>query len=244
LHVRFRLRFAMYPALALCAVVAVSAVQPTARSQGVTAPAPALAGIHKIQHVIIIMQENRSFDSYFGTYPGADGIPMKGGKPTVCSPDPLTGQCVAPFVDHLDKNPGAPHKAADSVADVDGGKMDGFVAQQEAAKKGCASQFNPACGNGAATHDVMGYHDGREIPKYWAYAHDFVLQDHMFEPAASWSLPSHLFLVSGWSASCRNGLNPMSCRSNLLQPDRERVAGQPDYAWTDLTYLLHRDGVS
>ena len=37
------------------------------------------AGIHKIRHVIIIMQENRSFDSYFGTYPGADGIPMSNG---------------------------------------------------------------------------------------------------------------------------------------------------------------------
>ncbi len=46
------------------------------------------AGIHKIKHVIVIMQENRSFDSYFGTYPGADGIPMQNGKPTVCVPDP------------------------------------------------------------------------------------------------------------------------------------------------------------
>ena len=46
------------------------------------------AGIHKIKHVIIIMQENRSFDSYFGTYPGAGGIPMQNGVPTVCVPDP------------------------------------------------------------------------------------------------------------------------------------------------------------
>ena len=36
-------------------------------------------GVHKIRHVIVIMQENRSFDSYFGTFPGADGIPMKDG---------------------------------------------------------------------------------------------------------------------------------------------------------------------
>jgi phospholipase C len=38
-----------------------------------TVPASSLHGIHKIQHVIVIVQENRSFDSYFGTYPGADG---------------------------------------------------------------------------------------------------------------------------------------------------------------------------
>jgi len=39
------------------------------------------AGIHTIKHVIIVMQENRSFDSYFGTYPGADGIPMSNPRP-------------------------------------------------------------------------------------------------------------------------------------------------------------------
>ena len=39
-----------------------------------------LAGIHKIKHIVIIIQENRSFDSYFGTYPGADGIPMRDGR--------------------------------------------------------------------------------------------------------------------------------------------------------------------
>ena len=50
-----------------------------------------LTGIHKIQHVIIVMQENRSFDNYFGTYPGADGIPMKHGVPTVCVPSPSGG---------------------------------------------------------------------------------------------------------------------------------------------------------
>jgi phospholipase C len=37
------------------------------------------SGIHKIQHIIVIMQENRSFDTYFGTFPGADGIPMQKG---------------------------------------------------------------------------------------------------------------------------------------------------------------------
>ncbi len=40
-------------------------------------------GIHKIKHVIVIMQENRTFDSYFGTYPGANGLPKN-----VCVPDP------------------------------------------------------------------------------------------------------------------------------------------------------------
>ena len=50
--------------------------------------------------------------------------------------------------------------------------------------------------------DVMGYHDAREIPNYWTYAEDFVLQDHMFAPDSSWSLPAHLYKVSEWSAAC------------------------------------------
>ena len=68
----------------------------------------ASADIHKIKHVIIIMQENRSFDSYFGTYPGADGIPMSNGVPTVCVPNPAGG-CDRPYHDTSDINGGGPH---------------------------------------------------------------------------------------------------------------------------------------
>ena len=67
------------------------------------------AGIHRIRHVIIITQENRSFDSYFGTYPGADGIPMRNGRPAVCIPDPLRGRCQRPYHDRALVNGGGPH---------------------------------------------------------------------------------------------------------------------------------------
>jgi phospholipase C len=91
----------------------------------------------------------------------------------------------------------------------------------------------------------MGYHTGQDIPNYWAYARDFVLQDHMFEPNASWSLPSHLFLVSEWSAHCTTH-NPASCTNSLQYPGTPPTAGgsQPIYAWTDLTSLLHKNHVS
>src|SRR5689334_11554440 len=46
----------------------------------------------KIKHIIIIMQENRSFDNYFGTYPGADGLPLQNGKFTTCVNDPQSGK--------------------------------------------------------------------------------------------------------------------------------------------------------
>src|SRR5262249_25751852 len=131
-----------------------------------------------IQHVIVIMQENRSFDNYFGTYPHADGIPMRHGVPTVCAPDPEQGGCVAPFHDPNDRNIGGPHTYAAAVADIDHGKMDGFIAMQELGRfLVCTDPNSPVCSLGPSS-DAMGYHDAREIPNYWAYARHFVLQDH------------------------------------------------------------------
>ncbi|MBV8734205.1 MAG: hypothetical protein JO120_05430 [Solirubrobacterales bacterium] len=92
--------------------------------------------------------------------------------------------------------------------------------------------------------DAMGYHTGKEIPNYWAYAHDFVLQDHMFGSVASWSLPSHLCLISLWAAVCATHNDPASCTNDPAYPDRPPPLGKGIYAWTDLTYLLHKDGVS
>ena len=45
----------------------------------------------------------------------------------------------------------------------------------------------------------MGYHDYHEIPNYWNYAHLYVLQDHLFEPVASYSLPAHLYMLAAQS---------------------------------------------
>ena len=218
----------------------------------VTPSETGLTGIHKIQHVIIIMQENRSFDSYFGTFPGADGIPMKDGVPTVCVPNPKSGQCIKPFHDAQDKNYGGPHGSEDAINDINGGKMDGFVKQLIT---GCQNPRGFTCAPDGGPPDVMGYHDAREIPNYWTYAQQFVLQDHMFEPEASWSLTAHLFMMSAWSASCTSS-DPMSCVNNLNpawygQPGPGVGTGTPTptpappmYAWTDLTYLLHKYNVS
>jgi phospholipase C len=207
----------------------------------------AATGIHKIKHVIVIMQENRSFDSYFGTFPGADGIAMVGGVPTVCLRHELRGGCQRPYHDPHDRNRGGAHGAADAAADIDGGRMDGFLAHAERARKGCRDPNNPECATKGPV-DVMGYHDAREIPNYWTYARNYVLQDHMFEPNSSWSLPAHLFLVSEWSARCTSD-DPFSCVNALQAPGSPPDARHPDrwpptYAWTDLTYLLHRRHVS
>jgi phospholipase C len=204
-------------------------------------------GIHKIEHVIVIVQENRSFDSYFGTYPGADGIPKH-----VCVPDPLRGGCERPFHNPKDRNSGGPHDHIDAVRDIAGGHMNGFVRQAEEGRtRFCRLHINSgACSLTPKHPDVMGYKTARDIPNYWTYARQYVLQDHMFESDSSWSMPQHLFLVSGWSARCSQRGNPMSCKPAIQDPGsppgepQNTTGATPDYAWTDLTYLLHKDHVS
>ena len=233
--------------------------------------AAAPQSIHKIRHVVVIMQENRSFDSYFGTYPGADGLPVRRGHFTVCVPNPATRTCDLPYHDPALVNIGALHNAQAAAADVAGGKMNGFIAEAQHTTRHLHT-------------DVMGYHDAREIPNYWTYARDFVLQDHMYEPDASWSLPAHLFTISGWSATCSTS-NPSSCvnddnqgnlgqhwagdaypslghiiyprlnrrsssvvsavrRAEKRHPWQPALPRSDDFAWTDMTYLLHKRHVS
>src|SRR5437868_14582676 len=165
------------------------------------------------------MQENHSFDNYFGTYPGANGI--KNGVATACIPDPQIGGCVHPYHDTRLTEYGGGHTRDAALADIDGGKMDGFL------------------GRPGTNLDVVGYHNAKEIPNYWAYAQKFVLQDRMFESVNSWSLPAHLYMVSGWSAHCTSATDPMSCVN-----DAAFTSGASNYAWTDITYLLNQHHVS
>ena len=197
-------------------------------------------GIHKIRHIVVIMQENRSFDSYFGTFPGADGYPRRNGKITVCVPNSAGGPCQRPFHDSADRNFGGPHDHIDAVKDIANGAMSGFIQQAEAGRTMfCHQHINsPKCSLSPKTPDVMGYHDAREIPNYWSYAKHFVLQDHMFQPDTSWSLPAHLFLVSGWSARCSVPGVASSCVNAMQDPgsppgEPQNTTGAiPDYAWT------------
>jgi phospholipase C len=238
------LRFTVLTVIALVAMDCSPAVGSSGSSGQPTYRPAGTSGIHKIQHVVVVMQENRSFDNYFGTYPGADGIPAKDGKFSVCGPDPQGG-CTAPYHNAATVNGGGPHSTPSALHDIDGGKMDGFQAEAEKGGRGC-NPNDPLCTNSTAP-DVMGYHDAREIPNYWTYAQNFVLQDKLFEPNASWSLPAHLFTVSEWSAKCKSPSDPQSCHSEITTPQDKNYAKRsqatPLFAWTDLTYLLHKANV-
>jgi phospholipase C len=209
-------------------------------------------GIHNIRHVIIVVQENRSFDHYFGTFPGAEGYPRDAkGRIDVCVPDPSAGRCWRPYHDRTLFDQGGPHGEYASEMSVNAGKMNGFVRALQKFGNQCSRRLTSPCvqagieANGRP--DVMGYHTGKEIPNYWAYARTYTLQDHMFAPADSWTLPAHLYLVSGWSATCPDLDDVMSCRSELHNAGGGWVPadGAPrPYLWADITWLLNRFGVS
>src|SRR5438128_8153741 len=230
---------------AIAAALACGIAASPALAAPTTHAAARFVGIHKIRHIVVIMQENRSFDSYFGTYPGADGLPKD-----VCVPDPKDGGCLRPYHNTRNANGGGPHGDDNSVADVDGGKMDGFVGQAWQGVDLCNTNANdPNCTSllgAGGKPDVMGYHNGSDIPNYWAYARNFVLQDRMFESVAASSLPAHLFMLSGWSARCEDPSRPETCTTNIHSRGKGPNAHRPgpDYGWTDLTYLLNKHGVS
>jgi len=218
-------------------------------------PVPDLTKLEQAQlhlkHLVFIVQENRSFDHYFGTFPGANGFPMRNGRPSVCVPDPIAHACVRPYHTSEQLQEGGPHAQRHSELDVNGGRMDGFVRTVVDSPLYCADHRDvPRCRDYLGPQgqpDVMSSHTAEEIPNYWRYAKTFVLQDRMFAPADSWTLPAHLFLVSAWAARCSNARDPMSCVSNLELVEQFQTMRShedvPIWAWTDITYLLWEQGV-
>jgi len=130
-----------------------------------------------IKHIVVIMQENRSFDNYFGTYPGANGIPKN-----VCMPlDPQNPShgCVKPFLSSNVVSGGGPHSYQSSIIAYDNGKMDGFmVAENE-------------------NNDIMSYYNNKTIPYYWDLAKHYTLADNFFSSVFSYSLPNHWYAIAG-----------------------------------------------
>lgn len=131
----------------------------------------------RLQHLIFIVQENHSFDNYFGTYPDANGIPPGIALPVELD-HPSIGYVRPYFVNNESIGQGLSHSLSTSKTDYNLGLMDGFV-------------------DGENSSLTMGYYDRSLIPYYWDYADHFVLDDHFF--ASEWgpSLGNHLYIASG-----------------------------------------------
>ncbi|MFF4014325.1 alkaline phosphatase family protein [Streptomyces sp. NPDC001843] len=168
------------------------------------APADA-AGAHQprtpIRHFVYLMQGDRTFDQYFGTYPGADGLPAD-----TCQARDLAHPhkgCVKPYALHGKAAPAAALAAGKTVIErqYDGGKMDGFVAAYERQGR-----------DGAA---AMGHYDRRDLPFYWNAADRYQLFDHFFASARQGTRADRAYWVAGGAA--------LSGRTTIF--DRLQAAG-------------------
>jgi len=138
-----------------------------------------------IQHFIMVMQQNHTFDNYFGTYPGADGIPSDACMPLDSAQ--LTADCVAPFYVGDYPMSDLSHDADTFALQYNSGRMDGFVsAMQQANLDGRLA---------------MAYHDGRDVGYYWNLADEFVLFDQYFSSAHTGSIINRMFWVAGVAGS-------------------------------------------
>jgi phospholipase C len=130
----------------------------------------------KIEHIVFIVKENRSFDEYFGTFPGANGATTA----TIS-----TGKVIT-----LGHTPDKPthdmgHEWTDSHSNIDAGHMDRWDLESMCSENGdnlCLTQMYQS-----------------DIPNYWAYAQNYALADAAFSSVESGSYPAHLMLVSGSS---------------------------------------------
>lgn len=149
-----------------------TSIFPVARP--VPSPAPSVAvSNYPIKRVILIIQENHSFDSYFGLFPGADGLNLQTLLPRLPGEEPSVGLRRA-------TNTQAPSlRERAYLKDFDTGREDA---------------------NGMV---VMKYFTEEDIPNYWAYAKNFVLLDRLFGAVrVRYSVPSHFYLIAataeGW----------------------------------------------
>jgi len=153
-----------------------------------------LAGLRsKIQHIVFIVKENRSFDNLFGTFPGADGATSG----FISTGEELQ---LGHATDRTTRDLG--HEWEDAHLAIDNGKMDRFDLVQG--------------GNLGGDFLSMTQFLDSDIPNYWSYAEHFVLGDRMFSSLAGPSFPNHLYTVASQSASAINNPNsfPWGCDSD------------------------------
>ncbi len=136
-----------------------------------------------IKHFIVLMQENHTYDNYFGTYPRGDRLPSG-----VCMLKHLgrpKAGCVKPFWIGGRAITDLPHSPLTYRTQFNGGRMNGFVAA-----------FNLV---GLSGTTAMGHYDARDLPFYWNVADQYVLFDRFFSSGGTGSFANHMWWVTATS---------------------------------------------
>jgi phospholipase C len=189
----------------LAAAVSLAALAVGASAEAAPASYP---GLEKIEHLVVIYLENRSFDNLYGLFPGADGVADAGaaatqvdqaGKPFAMLPPVLDTSHQPPTVDDRfpEKLPNKPFEANGFVplTEKTGDLVHRFYQEQEQINDGAMNKF-------AAVSDAAGltmsYYDASQAP-LWEYARQYTLADHFFHAAFGGSLLNHFWLICACS---------------------------------------------
>ena len=191
----------------------------------------------KIKYVFVIYQENRSFDSYFGTFPGANGLfsqaaqDTPGFVQTIVNTDGSTGT-ISPFLigptqyaadtDDMDHS----HVRLVAKMDVQNGiaLMDKYAVTEEL-------KYSPT-GNPSVEAKQMGelsmaYEDCDTVPLLWAYADRFVLYDNIFQSMTGPSTPGNLAIIGAQTGETQWALHPTQAPSVPVFTDNDPFWGSP-----------------
>jgi len=208
------------------------------------APKP-VTGLEKIKHIIVIYMENRSFDSLYGSFPGADGLANAGTAATQIGRKGEQLEKLPPVFDTNTKSktrssivdtrfpdalPNAPFKAQLYVKaeETTGDLVHRFFHEQEQIDGGKMDKFAAWSDAGALT---MSYYDPSQMP-LWDYAKRFVLMDHFFHAAFGGSFLNHFWLVCACTPRFENAPADLIAKLNqdgAIDDDEADNAVTPDF---------------
>ena len=193
-----------------------------------------------IQHLIFIVQENHSFDNYFGTYPGANGLSLDTAIPinpnqtdlgyvhpfhlNVAQPIMIWGDELPPGVADPDDLQQVSSSAPFHLDNESIGRdlSHAWLVAHEAYDNGKMDGFVAAEGSVL----TLGYYDRSDIPYYWDYADHYVLDDNFFSSLMGPSFPNHLYIASGTNGPISN-LPPLCFQTSCRWILNGHVVGNP-----------------
>ena len=168
----------------------------------------------KIKHVFVIYQENRSFDSYFGSFPGAENLASPAAQAHGFRQyDPLGNQWVTPFRLDVSDTADADHSRLALITKSDDGAMDQFVATEEFGLLAKGWSRGDSQRVGLLT---MAFEDCDTVPYLWKYAHNFTLFDNFFQAMYGPSTPGNIDLIAAqtgqtqWAKHADQQISPLS----------------------------------
>ncbi|MFJ4878623.1 phosphocholine-specific phospholipase C [Streptomyces sp. NPDC088745] len=212
---------------ALGAAAAGSALPPSLQA-AIAAERPPAGGLRAVKHVVVLMQENRSFDHYFGTLRGVRGfgdrnaVELPGGKPVFEQPGPLTSVLPFPVRD----------AAAAQKKDLQ------YIGDLDHSWEGGAKAWNQGWMNGwvtAKTGATMAYYDRRDLPLHYELADTFTVCDAYHSSIHTSTSPNRNHLWSGWTGYEANG-------SRAVTNAAYSEGTHPGYPWPTYAERLEKAG--